>query len=131
MNLTGKTTKEIGNFGEETAAQYLLRGGFRIIERNIARKTGEIDIIAKKGETLHFVEVKSVLRHELPSSNSARDEYYPTVNLHEGKIKKIARTAEWYVAETDWEGEWQVDGLLVWLRERDGASYIEYLPQIV
>ncbi len=131
MDLTGKSTKEIGNLGEDIAAKYLSRDGFRILQRNVARKTGEIDIIAKKDNVLHFVEVKTVLRSELPSADSARDEYGPAVNLHPYKIQKVARTAEWYVAEKDWEGEWQVDGLLVWLRARDGASRVEYLPQII
>ncbi len=131
MDLTGKTTKEIGNMGEEAAAQYLLRIGFHIIGRNIARKTGEIDIIAKKGETLHFVEAKSILCHEFPNPDSIYSGYDPADNLHPYKIRKVGRTAEWYVAETDWEGEWQVDGLLVWLRARDGASKVEYLPQII
>ncbi len=131
MNLTGISTKDIGNLGEEAAARYLGGAGFQVIARNVARKTGEIDVIARRGETLHFVEVKTLLRKEFPDPNSVRDEYDPSANLHEAKIRKVARTAEWYVAEKEWEGEWQVDACLVWLRERDGAAKVEYLPQIL
>jgi len=46
-------------------------------------------------------------------------------------VRKVARTAEWYVMEKDWEGDWQVDGCLVWLRRRDGMARVRYLPQIV
>ena len=131
MNLTNKTSKEIGNLGEKVAADYMKRHGFRVLDRNVARKTGEIDLIARKGSVLHFVEVKALLRREFPDLERSNDDYDPADNLHEYKIRKVARTAEWYVAEQDWEGEWQVDGVLVWLRERDGKALVRYLPQIV
>ena len=103
----------------------------KIVAKNVAKKTGELDIIAKKDETLYFVEVKSIVCDELPVEDSRRDEYDPSANLHEAKIRKVARTAEWYVANTDWEGDWQVDGVLVWLRRRDGMARVRYLPQIL
>jgi len=51
--------KATGNRGEELAAKFLLRKGFRILERNYRSRRGEIDIIARKGKTLAFVEVKT------------------------------------------------------------------------
>jgi len=127
--------KEIGAYGESVAAHYLTKRGFTLIERNVARKTGEIDLIMRKADperdTLSFVEVKTILCREFPDPSVVRDEYDPSVNLHELKIRKVARTAEWYVMERCWEGEWQVDGALVWLRARDGVAKVTYLPQIV
>ena len=135
MDLSNKSRKEVGALGEKVAAAYLLRRGFKVVDRNIARKTGELDLIAQsnghEGETLHFVEVKTVMAEEFPKDEGGRDDYDPSVNLHAAKVKKVARTAEWYVAEKDWEGEWQVDGCLVWLRRRDGLARVHYLPQIV
>jgi putative endonuclease len=131
MDLSQKTRKEVGTLGESVVAYYLTRHNMQIIDRNVARKTGEIDVIAREGDTLHFVEVKSILCHEFPDPSSSNDDYNPSVNLHESKIRKVARTAEWYVAENNWEGEWQVDGCLVWLRIYDGHAHIVYLPQIV
>jgi len=123
--------KEIGAYGESVAAHYLTKRGFILIDRNVARKTGEIDLIMREGDTLSFVEVKTILCKEFPDPNAVRDEYDPSVNLHELKIRKVARTAEWYVMERGWEGEWQVDGALVSLRARDGVAKVTYLPQIV
>lgn len=123
--------KDTGNKGEEEVASYLKREGYCVLGRNIARKTGEIDVLARKGDTLHFVEVKTLRCGEFPEEGREEDRFDPSANLHEHKIRKVARTAEWYVAEIDWEGEWQVDGALVWIRERDEAVSIEYLPQIV
>ena len=123
-------TKEIGNFGESTAAEYLRKNGFKIRARNVGRKTGEIDIIAEQKGTLHFVEVKTLSVSEFKTGESS-DDYNPAMNIHEAKIRHIARTAEWYVAEIDWEGEWQLDAVLVWMRTRDGATKVEYIPQII
>ena|SRR3989344_6364934 len=113
------------------AAEYLKRHGFSIRDRNITRKTGELDVIAEKEDTLCFVEVKTILTNEFPSEKETGDNYDPSLNLHEAKIRKVARTGEWYVLETGWEGDWQVDGMLVWLRRRDGMAHVRYLPQIV
>jgi len=130
MDLSSKTRKDVGNLGESIACEYLRRHGFKIRDRNITKKTGELDIIAEKEGTLHFVEVKTVLAHNFLSEKSSSDDYDPSLNLHEAKIRKVARTGEWYVLEKKWGGEWQVDGCLVWLRRRDGMAKVTYLPQI-
>lgn len=54
--------QKIGQIGEDCACKYLEKCGFKILERNYLKKWGEIDIVAKKGNKLHFVEVKSVSR---------------------------------------------------------------------
>jgi len=55
--------RQKGNFGEEIAVKYLLEHGFKILQRNYSASKnfqgGEIDIIALKGDTIHFIEVKS------------------------------------------------------------------------
>ncbi len=134
MDLYTKTTKEIGALGEKVAATYLTKHGLTIRDVNYARKTGEIDVIAEgreEGGTLHFVEVKTIAVDEFPVGDPAQDAYDPSVNLHAAKVRKVARTGEWYVLEKKWAGEWQVDGCLVWLRRHDGMARVQYLPQIV
>ena len=131
MDISSKTRKEVGNLGETVAAEYLRRHGFSVRDRNIARKTGELDIIAEREDTLHFVEVKTNLVDEFLAEDTVRDEYDPSLNLHAAKIRKVVRTGEWYVLEKEWGGEWQVDGCLVWVRRRDGMARVRYLPQIV
>ncbi|MFZ1075537.1 MAG: YraN family protein [Minisyncoccia bacterium] len=131
MDVSSKSRKEVGALGENVASEYLRRRGFSIRDRNVARKTGELDIVARKGDTLHFVEVKTMLADAFPNDTAKSDEYDPSLNLHEAKIRKVARTGEWYVLENDWEGDWQVDGCLVWIRRHDGMAFVRYLPQIV
>ncbi len=50
--------RAIGNIGEDYAVKILKKNKYRIIERNFTVRGGEIDIIAKNGEYLVFVEVK-------------------------------------------------------------------------
>jgi putative endonuclease len=131
MDISSYTRKQVGKLGEDVACEYLRRHGFTIRDRNYGKKTGELDVVVESKDTLHFVEVKTVLVHNFISEKSSHDDYDPSLNLHEAKIRKVARTGEWYVLEKKWEGEWQVDGILVWLRRRDGMARVSYLPQIV
>jgi len=51
--------KEFGAKGEALAEQRLKRLGYKILDRNFTTRSGEIDIIAKDGDTVVFVEVKT------------------------------------------------------------------------
>ena len=48
-----------GSRGEEEAARFLTRSGYAILDKNIRTRAGEIDLVAKEGKTLVFVEVKT------------------------------------------------------------------------
>ena len=48
-----------GNLGESKACEFLVGAGFEIMSRNFSCKLGEVDIVARKGSVIHFVEVKS------------------------------------------------------------------------
>lgn len=49
----------LGQKGEDFAALYLLEKGYRIMDRNVRNRNGEIDIIALDGRVLVFVEVRT------------------------------------------------------------------------
>jgi len=51
--------KSLGSAGEELAATFLERHRYRILERNFRCKGGEIDIVARDGKTIVFIEVKT------------------------------------------------------------------------
>jgi putative endonuclease len=52
--------RSIGRIGEDAAADYLQKSGYRILSRNFRLgRFGEIDIVAKKSSELCFVEVKA------------------------------------------------------------------------
>ena len=54
------SNKTLGKLGEDAAVEYLKKSGFEILDRNWhCSKDAEVDIIAKDGKTLVFVEVKT------------------------------------------------------------------------
>ncbi|MFI5327486.1 MAG: YraN family protein, partial [Candidatus Rokuibacteriota bacterium] len=53
------TRKITGIRGEEEAARFLARSGLAILDPNVRTRAGEIDLVAKAGKTLVFVEVKT------------------------------------------------------------------------
>lgn len=67
-NSKGRQNAGVGRRGEDLAAAFLEKSGFAIIERNFHCKGGEVDIVAREGKTLVFVEVKSrkTLTYGLP-----------------------------------------------------------------
>ncbi len=68
----------LGQFGEEQAARYLRRRFYSILERNYRCRFGEIDLIAKRGGTLAFVEVKLRRDRHRPEA-AARDRRSPAL----------------------------------------------------
>ena len=79
---------EIGSGYEEMAAAYLIEHGYKIIARNFSDRRGEIDIIARDGEYLVFVEVK--YRRDEKQGNPAE-----AVDLR--KQQHIRHAAEYYL----------------------------------
>lgn len=51
--------RSLGMAGEDAAAAYLRARGYSIIARNVRTREGEIDLIARLGDVLAFVEVKT------------------------------------------------------------------------
>ena len=51
--------KRVGNWGEALTAEYLRGKGYHILDSGFRCQEGEIDLIAQKGDTLAFVEVKT------------------------------------------------------------------------
>ncbi len=81
-------TKAIGAQGEEQAARYLQAKGWSILERNFSAPYGELDLVAKDGKTLVFVEVKT----------RAYSAYGgPLMAVTPAKQKRLALTAASYI----------------------------------
>ena len=52
-------TQKVGSLGEELTVKFLVKRGYRILDRNYWRPWGELDIVAEKKGRIHFVEVKA------------------------------------------------------------------------
>ena len=82
--------REKGSSYEEEAASFFESMGYDILEMNYRRKTGEIDLIARDGDTYVLTEVK--YRKKLRKG-------YPEEAVTPEKMRRIMRTAEWYFTE--------------------------------
>jgi putative endonuclease len=60
LNPPTEARRARGEAAEERARLHLERSGFTIVERNFRTRGGEIDIVARKGDVLVFVEVRSL-----------------------------------------------------------------------
>ena len=94
------TKKQTGDAGEECCVKYLRRHGWRIICRNYRKPFGEIDVIAAKGGTLAFVEVKT--RHY-----ASLTQPYEAVDFR--KRQRIIKAAQAFLAENDWRDQCRFD----------------------
>ena len=82
-----------GNYGESLAVNFLKKQGYKILERNYRIRGGEIDIIARDGELLVFVEVKARWSHEYG---------LPVESITYYKIKALLKTAAFYCVKINW-----------------------------
>ena len=82
--------RQIGTAYEQLAAAYLMEQGYEIVTLNYRIRTGEIDIIAKDGEYLCFVEVKYRANGSLGSGLQAVDVR---------KQRTIIRVARYYMMQ--------------------------------
>lgn len=78
-----------GRKAEDAACRYLQERGFRIVERNVSSRWGEIDVVARDGDTWVFIEVKGRADENHGSGFEA---------VTALKRRKITRAAEAYAA---------------------------------
>ncbi|MDD3237853.1 MAG: YraN family protein [Candidatus Gastranaerophilales bacterium] len=84
--------KQVGAFGEEFSAKYLEGIGYKILDRNWHfSKNCELDIVAKEGNTLVFVEVKT---------RSTTSFGHPLEAITQAKLKKVYTAAIAYMQQT-------------------------------
>jgi putative endonuclease len=90
-------TTTIGNRAEQVAAEYLERQGYHVVRRNWRQRDCEIDIIARKGQTMYFVEVK----FRMTDGAGSGLEY-----ITAQKLRQMAYAASRWVAAYAWREEY-------------------------
>ncbi len=97
----------IGKIGEQLAACYLIKGKCEIIAMNQnCAPYGEIDIIAKRDNSLIFVEVKTFSKEQIGTSE---------LKLTEKKIEKMKKAIDYYLGKIEYDGDIQIDAITVQL----------------
>ena len=130
----GKLTENlrIGQVGENVACRFLVKHGFSLVERNYQKKWGEIDIIARKGKILHFVEVKTVSRKNVKELKEEVDSFEPEENVHPKKLKRMSRITQTYLIEKNIEEEkWQFDVLAVFLDMENKQARVRVTENVI
>ena len=112
--------KPSGRWGEERAARYLRLRGWHIVEKNYSSRFGEIDLIARKGKYLVFVEVK--LRK---SANFAEAREFVTA----AKRQRIRTTASLWLAEHETALQPRFDVIEIYAPDGEkGKVTINHIP---
>ena len=118
--------KQLGQWGEHIAEQYLIGKGYRITERNYRKKWGEIDIIAEKKDVIIFVEVKT---REYTHGN----DFLPEYNVNSIKRRKLRRLGEFYINEHKYRPDqhWQIDVISIILDISSKKAKIKHIENAV
>ena len=123
--------RKTGDLGEEIAAQFLERKGFKVIERNFRKPWGEIDLIAEKGGGVRFIEVKAVSRDTL--AGVTRERMYNSAEelAHASKLSKVARTAQLYMETKRDDRDFQIDVVTVYLNTATRQATCRLYEQVL
>jgi len=117
-----KVKKQIGSYGEQYSAHYLQGNGFHIIDINSTSRWGEIDIIAEKHGTIHFVEVKT---------RKSTKQGKPVEAVTYQKLKKLTRAIEFYILSHNLSNKkFQIDVIGIVLTQDNKVIEIKYYPNV-
>ncbi|KKT48911.1 MAG: hypothetical protein UW88_C0010G0044 [Candidatus Collierbacteria bacterium GW2011_GWD2_45_10] len=114
------------------AAEYLVKKGYKIVERNFRTRFGEIDIVCWDAQTLVFVEVKTKIGHDFGE---------PEDMFNKNKMGQVKRMGEVYMRtqelkesktqdEEKWGGLCRVDVVAVVLRENGEVEKLEHYQAV-
>lgn len=123
----GETNKraKVGKEGEGIAEKILAERGYRIVERNVRQKFGEIDIVVEdRFGNIHFVEVKTL---------SAKSQLEPEDELTRSKLLKMKKMADWYAGQNPKivKGNYQLDLMAVRLGDKEDNSETRFYENLV
>jgi putative endonuclease len=107
---------QTGQIGEQTALEYLIKKGYKLLEQNYRSRRAEVDIIVQQGQTLVFVEVKT---------RTAEGFGYPEEAVNRKKELMLLAAADQYIEDNNWELEVRFDIIAVTLSKPVSIHHIE------
>lgn len=108
----------VGAYGERVATRHLTESGLVVLDRNWRSADGELDIVARDGQTLVFCEVKT-----------RRSDAYgsPADAVVAAKVARLRRlAAQWIAASGVHAPAVRFDVISVW-PQRSGQARVEHL----
>ena len=115
--------KKLGAWGETLAAQKLEAQGYAIVERNWRCARGEIDLVARAGDTVVFVEVKTRRGTRMGA---------PEAGLTPHKASKLLQLGELYIQQHKLDDvNWRIDLVAVELDPQGKLLRCDHIPNAV
>ena len=110
------TTVKLGKYGENEAASYLKKKGYHILERNYRYQKAEIDLIARRGDLIAIIEVKTrtgkALEHRVEAINRK-------------KIQRLVAAADQYLSSRNIALEVRFD--IIWITRHPKGISLEHI----
>jgi putative endonuclease len=118
-----KTNKIFGKWGEDQAEIFLQKRGYEILDRNYQKRCGEIDIVTRLKQTLHFIEVKTRKKSSVEKYGAGEE----AVDMR--KQKKLIETAYHYLSEKKFpeDTDWQIDVISITYSTREEKVNIRHI----
>jgi putative endonuclease len=114
--------RDVGRRGEDLAAEHLRKAGYRLIDRNVRTRYGEIDLVAEDNGCLVFVEVRTVRYAD----------WQPEESVTVAKQKRVAALSRAYLAlhEKD-DADWRADVIAIAIGEDGRPLRLEHYVSAV
>lgn len=120
---SNKARQTVGSLGESIAAERLKAMGYRVLERNVRLTQGEIDIVARDGDVLVFVEVRTRRSMEMG---------LPEESITERKKQKLRQLVDsYYQARSAGETQSRIDVVVVDLDSSGKPTRVEVIKSAV
>lgn len=115
--IDGMQSRRTGRLGETHATRYLQRRGYDILVRNWRCPRGELDVVARIGGKLVFVEVRT-------RRQSDTEEAFASITARK-RERLLAAIHEWLESNRQQNADWQVDVIGVALGARTRIDHVE------
>ncbi len=121
--MTPARRQSLGRFGESLAGAFLKNKGYLILEQNWRTPYGEIDLVARQGESIVFVEVKT---------RSSRSLGPPEISITPRKAEHMRSAAEYYIQQhPDVHGDWRLDLVAILLQPEATPATIDHFENVL
>jgi len=115
--------KKLGQIGEKLAADFLKKRGYKVMERNYRTRGGEIDIVARHGSTLVFVEVRT---------KSGPGFGTPEESITAAKRSRMVECGMAYLQSHEQSAaDWRIDVVAIEMGPSGKPSRVEVIPNAV
>ena len=115
--------RELASLGERAAADFLMARHYTIMERNFRCPIGEVDLVARHGEYLVFVEVRTRQSHAYGS---------PEESVTPAKVQKLVELAQTYIqSHPGLPSLWRIDVVAVEVGKDGAVSRLEVIENAV